>query len=209
MNFTKSPPIIRKFKFWLLGSLCLILLSTHASLSQNQAEEKIPFEYPVQIPKVDLKTQNFLDGLPTDSAVAVWVFFKDKGIRSFAQYRSALDEYLSRLSERSLRRRMLRGGESWVDFTDIPVKKQYLNELENLGAKIGKDTEIVVDKHMRTNIPGIYASGDVIGPPYEMYKARQTGMVAAENIKGRETDDFDPTKFPSDKVVEKWELVKK
>jgi len=136
MNFTKSPPIVRKFKFWLLGSLCLILLSTYPSLSQYQAEEKIPFDYPVQIPKVDLKTQNFLDGLPIDSAVAVWVFFKDKGIKSFAQYKSALDEYLSRLSERSLRRKRLRGGDPWVDFTDIPVKKQYLNELENLGAKI-------------------------------------------------------------------------
>jgi len=136
MDFTKSLPLIRKFKFLLLGSLCLILLSTHASLSQDQAEGRIPFEYPVQIPKVDLKTQKFLQRLPPDSAVAVWVFFTDKGIKSSAQYKSALDRCVHQLSERSLRRRMQRGQTPWVDFTDIPVKKQYLNELENLGAKI-------------------------------------------------------------------------
>ncbi len=136
MDFIKSPPLIRKFKFLLLNSLCFILLSSHASLPQDQAKEKIPFEYPVQIPKVDLKTQKFLERLPSDSAVAVWVFFTDKGIKSSAQYKSALDRYVHQLSERSLRRRMQRGQTPWVDFTDIPVEKQYLNELENLGAKI-------------------------------------------------------------------------
>ncbi|MCK4404680.1 MAG: S8 family peptidase [candidate division Zixibacteria bacterium] len=136
MDFTKVLSLIRKFKFLLLGFLCFILLSTHASLSQDQTEGKIPFEYPAQIPKVDLKTQKFLEKLPPDSAVAVWVFFTDKGIKSFAQYKSALEECLFQLSERSIRRRMQRGQAPWVDFTDIPVKRQYLNEVENLGARV-------------------------------------------------------------------------
>jgi serine protease AprX len=136
MDFTKDLSLSRKFRFLLLGAVCFILLSTHASLSQDQAKEKIPFEYPVDIPKVDLKTQKFLEKLPPDSAVAVWVFFTDKEIKSFAQYKSALDRCLFQLSERSIRRRMQRGQAPWVDFTDIPVKEQYLNELENLGAKI-------------------------------------------------------------------------
>jgi hypothetical protein len=83
-----------------------------------------------------LKTQRFLKALPSDSSVAVWVFFTDKGIKSSAEYKTAVDQATLQLSERSLRRRMLRGRQPWVDFTDIPVKREYLSELENLGAKI-------------------------------------------------------------------------
>jgi hypothetical protein len=122
MNFANGLSLIRKFKFLLASSLCFILLSTHASLSQDQTEGKTPFEYPVQIPKADSKTQKFLERLPSDSAVAVWVFFTDKGIKSSAQYKRALDRCVHQLSERSLRRRMQRGQSPWVDFTDIPVK---------------------------------------------------------------------------------------
>ena len=142
MDSVKSLPLIRKFRFLFWGPLCFILLLAYHSLSQLQAKspdstgQKIPFEYPAEVPKVDSKTQNFLKGLPPDSAVAVWVFFKDKGIKSSAQYKSALEKCVHQLSERAIRRRMQRGKAPWVDFTDIPVKKQYLNELENLSVKI-------------------------------------------------------------------------
>ncbi|UCB52926.1 MAG: S8 family peptidase [Candidatus Zixiibacteriota bacterium] len=112
--------------------ICLILLLPVVSASQ----EKGPFEYPIDTPKINLKTQSFLQGLPPDSAVAVWVFFRDKGIKSAAEYEVATDEVTRTLSERSLRRRMLRGRRPWVDFTDLPVRREYLNELESLGAKI-------------------------------------------------------------------------
>ena len=39
---------------------------------------------------------------------------------------------------------------------------------------------------METSIPGIYAVGDVAGPPYFMAIARKRGMVAAKNIAGIE-----------------------
>jgi serine protease AprX len=113
-----------------------MLFLPHLSPSQDQVRQEMSLKYPAEVPKVDLKTQRFLEKLPSDSAVAVWVFFTDKGIESFAQYRTALDETVHRLSERSLRRRMLRGREPQVDLTDIPVEKRYLDELENIGAKI-------------------------------------------------------------------------
>jgi dihydrolipoamide dehydrogenase len=43
---------------------------------------------------------------------------------------------------------------------------------------------IKVDKRMRTNVPGIYAIGDVIGIPYLAHKASKEGIVAAEVIAG-------------------------
>ncbi|MGB7062630.1 MAG: S8 family serine peptidase, partial [Candidatus Zixiibacteriota bacterium] len=112
--------------------ICLVLLLPVLSVSQSKG----PFEYPIDTPKIDLKTQSFLKGLAPDSSVAVWVFFRDKGIKSAAEYEVAIDEVTRTLSERSLRRRMLRGRRPWVDFTDIPVRKEYLSELENLGARI-------------------------------------------------------------------------
>ena len=39
---------------------------------------------------------------------------------------------------------------------------------------------------MRTNIPGVYTAGDLTGPPYLTPVARMEGLVAADNILGRE-----------------------
>lgn len=52
------------------------------------------------------------------------------------------------------------------------------------GVKKGPGGEIVVDDHMRTSIPGVYAAGDVTGPPYLTPVARMQGTVAADNILG-------------------------
>jgi dihydrolipoamide dehydrogenase len=54
------------------------------------------------------------------------------------------------------------------------------------GLQKGELGEIVVDDQMRTSVPGIYASGDVTGPPYLTPVARMEGMVAADNILGKE-----------------------
>jgi dihydrolipoamide dehydrogenase len=46
---------------------------------------------------------------------------------------------------------------------------------------------IVVDRQMRTSVDGLYACGDVTGSPCLTPVARREGLVAAENILGRET----------------------
>jgi pyruvate/2-oxoglutarate dehydrogenase complex dihydrolipoamide dehydrogenase (E3) component len=58
----------------------------------------------------------------------------------------------------------------------------------HLGVKTGPKKEILVNKHMATNVPGILASGDITGGVMEMWKARQGGMLAAKNILGNPTD---------------------
>ena len=57
-----------------------------------------------------------------------------------------------------------------------------------LGVKIGKRNEIVVDSRFRTSVPNVYAVGDVVGPPYDMAVARKSGMIAAKNIMGADTE---------------------
>jgi pyruvate/2-oxoglutarate dehydrogenase complex dihydrolipoamide dehydrogenase (E3) component len=54
---------------------------------------------------------------------------------------------------------------------------------------------VIADTHMRTSVPGVYAAGDLVGPPMEMFKARKCGVGAARNIMG-EDYEFDFTQYP-------------
>jgi dihydrolipoamide dehydrogenase len=59
--------------------------------------------------------------------------------------------------------------------------------IEELG--IITDREFIkVDSHLRTNIPSIYAIGDVIGGYLLAHVASKEGKVAAENIAGKEIE---------------------
>ncbi len=135
MGPAKGAPLIREISFLFSVSACFVLATSQLSPGQEHIQAETVFEYPAETPKVDVRTQNFLQSIPSDSAIAVWVFFKDKGIASSAQYRRALDESANQLSERSLRRRMLKGSKAGLDFTDLPVKEDYLNQLKNLNMK--------------------------------------------------------------------------
>jgi dihydrolipoamide dehydrogenase len=63
-----------------------------------------------------------------------------------------------------------------------------VGNIENLGLeKVGVKTDrgaIVVDNLSRTNVPGIYAIGDVAGPPLLAHKAEHEGVICVEAIKG-------------------------
>ena len=54
------------------------------------------------------------------------------------------------------------------------------------GPEKGPLGEVVVDDRMQTSIPGVYAAGDLTGPPYLTPVARMEGLVAADNLLGRE-----------------------
>ena len=55
--------------------------------------------------------------------------------------------------------------------------------LEALGVKVEK-THIVVDEHCFTGVPGLYAIGDVAGPPWLAHKASHEGIHTLEHIAG-------------------------
>ncbi len=52
------------------------------------------------------------------------------------------------------------------------------------GVKKGPLGELMVNDRMQTSVPGVYAAGDVTGPPYLTPVARHEGIVAADNILG-------------------------
>ncbi len=95
---------------------------------------------------------------------------------------------------------------AWADGTvaQLPVDLVFLATGERacsqpyvdvLGVLTDPAGSIKVDGRMRTSVPGVYAVGDLIGPPLEMFKARKCGMTAARNIMG-EAVDFDFSSYP-------------
>jgi len=57
--------------------------------------------------------------------------------------------------------------------------------LDVVGVKIDNRGRVEVDKHYRTNVPGIYAIGDVIPGPMLAHKAEDEGVACAELIAGK------------------------
>ena len=75
-----------------------------------------------------------------------------------------------------------------------------VGNIENLGLeKLGVKTDrgcIVIDGYGRTNVPGLYAIGDVAGPPMLAHKAEHEGVICVEKIAGLPVHAMDKGKIP-------------
>jgi len=75
-----------------------------------------------------------------------------------------------------------------------------IGNIENLGIeKLGVKTDrgtIVIDGLCRTNVQGIYAIGDVAGPPMLAHKAEHEGVICVEGIKGLHPHPMDKLMIP-------------
>jgi dihydrolipoamide dehydrogenase len=67
--------------------------------------------------------------------------------------------------------------------------------VDALGIDVDDKGFITVNGRMQTSVPGVYAIGDLIGSPMEMFKARKCGVTAARNISGEDIE-FDFTEYP-------------
>ena len=67
---------------------------------------------------------------------------------------------------------------------------------EAAGLIVNERGFIPVDKQQRTNVPHIFAIGDIVGDPMLAHKAVHEGKVAAENIAGHKAF-FEPLTIPS------------
>ena len=97
---------------------------------------------------------------------------------------------------------LLRAGdnhEQWSgDYCLVAIGVQ--GNVENLGLEeIGIRPErsfIKVDEYYRTNVPNVYAIGDVIGPPALAHVASHEGIIAAEHIAGESPHAMDYAGVP-------------
>lgn len=67
---------------------------------------------------------------------------------------------------------------------------------ENAGVTVNEWGFINVDKQMRTNVPHIFAIGDIVGQPMLAHKATHEGKIAAEVIAGHKVE-FEALAIPS------------
>ncbi len=67
--------------------------------------------------------------------------------------------------------------------------------LEKLGVKTDRGT-IAIDGFCKTSVPGIYAIGDVAGPPMLAHKAEHEGVICVEAIKGMHPHPMDKRLIP-------------
>ena len=67
--------------------------------------------------------------------------------------------------------------------------------LEKLGVKVERGL-VKIDEFNRTNVPGIYAIGDVCGPPMLAHKAEHEGVICVEAIKGLKPHPMDKSMIP-------------
>jgi dihydrolipoamide dehydrogenase len=67
--------------------------------------------------------------------------------------------------------------------------------LARAGVNVQRDW-VPVDEHMRTNAPGIYAVGDLTGPPLLAHVASAQGVIAVERIAGLEPEPLDYEQTP-------------
>ena len=67
--------------------------------------------------------------------------------------------------------------------------------LEVLGVKVEKGV-VATDGFGRTNVPGVYAIGDVCGPPMLAHKAEHEGVICVEKIKGLPVHALEKSRIP-------------
>jgi dihydrolipoyl dehydrogenase len=82
-----------------------------------------------------------------------------------------------------------RAGKSWeVTAERVILAVGIVGNVEDLGlegTKVKVDrTHIVIDEWCRTGEPGVYAIGDVAGPPWLAHKASHEGVICVEKIAG-------------------------
>jgi dihydrolipoamide dehydrogenase len=87
-----------------------------------------------------------------------------------------------------------------VEFERVISAVGVVGNVENLGLeKLGVKTErgcVVIDGYGKTNVPGIYAIGDVAGPPMLAHKAEHEGVICVEAIKGLHPHPMDKNLIP-------------
>ncbi len=69
--------------------------------------------------------------------------------------------------------------------------------LEAVGVKVDERGFVPVDHRRQTNVPGIYAIGDVAGQPMLAHKGSHEGLVAAAAIAGEKGAAYDPACIPA------------
>ncbi|MBT8401325.1 MAG: dihydrolipoyl dehydrogenase [Rhodothermia bacterium] len=91
-------------------------------------------------------------------------------------------------------------GEEVLETDQVLSAVGVVGNIENLGLEaVGVKTDrgsIVTEEFGRTNVQGIYAIGDVAGPPWLAHKASHEGILCVEKIAGENVHPMDRNNIP-------------
>ena len=86
------------------------------------------------------------------------------------------------------------------EFTHCIVAIGIVPNTENIGLEaLGVEMDrgfLKTDVNCRTNVPGLWAIGDITAPPWLAHKASHEGVIAAETIAGGHPHAMDPLNIP-------------
>ena len=85
-------------------------------------------------------------------------------------------------------------GERLISAVGVQCNTEGLG-LEKLGVKLERGA-IAIDNHGRTSVKGIWAIGDVAGPPMLAHKAEHEAVITVETIAGEKVHGLDTLKVP-------------
>ena len=87
-----------------------------------------------------------------------------------------------------------------AEFSHCIVAIGIVPNTENIGLEaLGVETDrgfLKTDAMCRTNVPGLWAIGDITAPPWLAHKASHEGVIAAEAIAGGHPHAMDPLNIP-------------
>ena len=91
-------------------------------------------------------------------------------------------------------------GDEVIECDQVLSAVGVVGNIEELGLeKVGVKTDrgaIVIDEFCRTNVPGVYAIGDVAGPPWLAHKASHEGVICVEKIAGENVHPMNKSNIP-------------
>ena len=91
-------------------------------------------------------------------------------------------------------------GEETIECDQVLSAVGVVGNIEDIGLeKAGVKTErgaIVHDEFFRTNVKGVYAIGDVAGPPWLAHKASHEGILCVEKIAGKDVQPVNYKNIP-------------
>jgi serine protease AprX len=124
--------ILKKCALFLL-MLCLVL-GMSIPLS-SQSLQPFEFVFPKESPVISEKFSQRVAKLNPQDKVKVWIFFTDKGFRNWEGYQSSINQAEKALTSKAAGRRSKTMKQGLVDFRDLPVNQDYINQILNSPAK--------------------------------------------------------------------------
>jgi len=127
-------------------------------------------------------------GMDTDISKELQKVLKKQGVKFFTKH--AVNN-VQRNGEEITVKATNKKGEDVVfkgDYCLVSVgRKAYTNGLglENIGVKVNERGQVETNDHLQTNVPNIYAIGDVVKGAMLAHKAEEEGVVVAELIAGQ------------------------